>query len=95
MARARYNASADRKKVDRLVRELSKIVRVFSEYDPLVRGSFQTLRRRCGKDPCCCVDGKLHETSVFVDRSSGKRRIEKAPSHTRTYSRSLPRSTNR
>lgn len=78
MVRTRYNASAERQKICRLETELSEILRAFREYDPLVRGSFQTLRRRCGKEPCRCVDGKLHETSVFVDRSSGTRRIEKA-----------------
>lgn len=78
MARMRYNASAERQKIRRLETELSEILRAFRERDPLVRGSFQTLRRRCGKEPCRCVDGKLHETVVFIDRSSGKRRIEKS-----------------
>ena len=78
MDRRRYNASSDRQKVGRLATELSRILRDFCEYDPLVRGSFQVLRRRCGKEPCRCLDGKLHETLVFVDRSSGKRKIEKA-----------------
>lgn len=78
MARKRYNASADRQNLDRLLKEFSKTVRAFCEYDPLVRGSFETLRRRCGKEPCRCLEGKLHETAVFVDRSSGKRRIQKS-----------------
>ena len=73
-----YNASADRQNIDRLLKEFSKTVRAFCEYDPLVRGSFETLRRRCGKEPCRCLEGKLHETAVFVDRSSGKRRIQKS-----------------
>ena len=78
MSPARYSPGADRQKVDRLLTELSKILQAFCEHDSIVRGSFQMLRRRCGKKPCRCNDGKLHETFVFVDRSSGQRRIERA-----------------
>jgi hypothetical protein len=31
------------------------------------------MRRRCGKPRCRCTRGQLHETLVFVDRSSGER----------------------
>ena len=43
-----------------------------------MRGSLQTLRRRCGKPRCRCTRGQLHETLVFVDRSSGEAVIRKA-----------------
>jgi hypothetical protein len=42
-----------------------------------VRGGLQTLRRRCGKPRCRCQHGKLHESLVLVERSSGKRKIRK------------------
>jgi hypothetical protein len=78
MPRKRSSASADRQRIDRLLKEFSRTLRAFCEHDPLVRGSFETLRRRCGKKRCRCVDGALHETFVFIDRSTGKRRIQKA-----------------
>ena len=36
------------------------------------------MRRRCGKPRCRCTRGQLHETLVFIDRSSGGRVVRKA-----------------
>ena len=77
MAQKRYNPSRDRQKLDRLEEEFANILQSFSAHEPLVKGNFQNLRRRCGKTGCRCERGKLHESFVFIDRSSGKRRIRK------------------
>jgi len=73
MPRIRYDPSDDRQELRRLEAEFSAIRESFCARGRLVRGSFQTLRRRCGKPRCRCTRGLLHESLVFVDRSSGKR----------------------
>jgi len=69
-----YDPSADRQRLDQILHEFSGIVRSFCAYGPLVPGSFVVLRRRCGRSPCRCNEGEFHETAVFLDRSSGKRK---------------------
>lgn len=78
MPRTRYDPSDDRQELRRLGAEFSAIREAFCARGRLVRGSFQTLRRRCGKPRCRCTRGQLHETLVFVDRSSGDRVNRKA-----------------
>jgi len=75
MPKTHYDASPDRQHLNELLRELSSIIRTFCSDAPAVRGQFVTLRRRCGKSPCRCNQGDLHETEVFVDRSATQRRI--------------------
>ena len=78
MPRARYDPGVDRKELRDLEAEFSAIRASFCARRHLVRGSFQTLRRRCGKPRCRCTRGQLHETLVFIDRTSGERVIRKA-----------------
>ena len=77
MPRRAYEPSVDRRRLDRLTKEFSQTVRAFCDHRPLVRGSFQVFRRRCGKEGCKCLRGELHETVVFIDRDNGQRHIQK------------------
>lgn len=44
--------------------------------DPeLVHGSLITLRRKCGKASCRCVDGKVHETPALSFSVAGRTKI--------------------
>jgi len=76
--KARYDPSIDRQRLHLLLEELPKVIDLFSGYGPLVNGGFVVLRRRCGKAPCRCNRGEKHRSEVFLDRSTGKRRIYKA-----------------
>ena len=78
MAKRRYDPSPDRQRLGQLAREISDILRAFCEHEPVVRGRFLTLRRACGKTPCRCNRGELHETPVVFEQTTGKRRIHKA-----------------
>ena len=80
MVRRRYDPSLDRKALNRLASELADILAAFADHRPVVKGCFQTLRRRCGKARCHCHRGNLHESRVFLERYSGKRRSWKATS---------------
>jgi hypothetical protein len=77
MAKPQYDPSLDRQRLAQLRGELAYIIRAFCEPTPLISGGFEVLRRRCGKSPCRCIAGRLHETEIFLARTSGKRRLYK------------------
>jgi len=87
MAKPRYDPSLDRQRLSILLQELSHIVGAFCEHDPVFRGSFEILRRRCGHPRCRCANGQLHETHVLLDRSSRRRRSYKSTPKLRRYIR--------
>ena len=41
----------------------------------LLRGSLITLKRKCGKPTCSCVDGEMHTTPALSYSVKGKTRI--------------------
>jgi len=41
----------------------------------LIRGSLITLKRKCGKPTCSCVDGEMHATPALSYSVKGKTRI--------------------
>lgn len=77
MAKPHYDPSLDRKHLAQLRGELAGIINAFCEPTPIISGGFEVLRRRCGKSPCRCARGQLHETEVFLARTAGKRRFYK------------------
>ncbi|MEK7361029.1 MAG: DUF6788 family protein [Pseudomonadota bacterium] len=64
----------------RLKDQPGKLLPVFLEGYPLVRGTVYPLRRRCGKPNCRCARGKLHETTVLSASISGRSRLWTVPS---------------
>jgi len=70
-----------------LQEEFAEILGAFRNHEPLVRGSLQTLRRRCGKDGCRCQRGRHHEALVFIDRSTGTRKARKVLSRSQQQRR--------
>jgi hypothetical protein len=67
-----YDPSRDRQELNTLLGEISSILRVFCEHQPLLKGSIRTHTRRCGKPHCRCASGKPHRTTVFIDRQGEK-----------------------
>jgi hypothetical protein len=47
--------------------------------EPLVRGSFYLLRRKCGKPNCRCARGQLHPAYVLTRSEAGKDRLYPVP----------------
>lgn len=47
--------------------------------EPLVRGSFYLLRRKCGKPNCRCARGELHPAYVLTRSEAGKDRLYPVP----------------
>ena len=81
MADQKYDPSRDRQKLDQLLEEFRHVIADFcgrpdfSGYGTLLNGSLQKLSRRCGKANCRCAGGRLHRSVVFIDRTSGVRRV--------------------
>lgn len=42
---------------------------------PILRGSFYTLRRKCGKPSCRCMAGRLHATPALSYSLGGSTRL--------------------
>jgi hypothetical protein len=87
MAKPRYDPGLDRQRLSQLLDELSDIVGAFCEHDPILRGKFEIVRRRCGKTPCRCTRGEPHVSRCLVDSSSGKRRFYQATPELRRHLR--------
>jgi hypothetical protein len=50
---------------------------------PMVRGSFYLLRRKCGKPNCRCTTGQLHASYVLTRSEAGKDRLYPVPKEQR------------
>jgi len=47
--------------------------------EPMIRGSFYLLRRKCGKPNCRCARGELHPVYVLTRSEAGKDRLYPVP----------------
>src|SRR2546422_1314408 len=58
---------------------LTKTLRKLQRSQPMVRGSFYLLRRKCGKPNCRCTRGKLHQSWVLTRSEKGRDKIYTVP----------------
>ena len=75
----RRHLSRLRQTLVRLKDRPGKLLPIFLEGYPMVRGTVYPLRRRCGKPNCRCARGKLHETTVLSASISGRSRLRAIP----------------
>ena len=54
--------------------DTQQLQEIFLEREPLLPGSVYTLKRRCGKPNCRCVEGHLHQTEVLSYRGGSRPR---------------------
>ncbi len=52
---------------------------LLGEHGPLIRGSFGTRARKCGKPTCRCVRGELHESKYLTATDGGRARQVHVP----------------
>lgn len=65
-----------RQRIRRLEDSLGSLVaQLLVERGPLRRGSFVTLRRKCGKATCHCVHGPGHPAPYLSTRHEGRTRL--------------------
>ena len=76
----RARLSRKRQSLRRLSEEIEKLLPVFMESSPLVKGTVYTQRRKCGKPNCACATGKPHSTNVLSRSEGGRTRLMTIPS---------------
>ncbi|MFN7950627.1 MAG: DUF6788 family protein [bacterium] len=69
----RKTASRLRQKLLELGQDYQRhLEQLIGERGPLVRGSFGTRARRCGKPGCRCTQGELHESKYLTGSDDGR-----------------------
>ena len=66
--------SSLRAQLRQLDQDIQALLETFLEREPLLPGSVYTLKRRCGKPNCRCVQGHLHETELLSYRGGPRPR---------------------
>jgi hypothetical protein len=75
----RDRLSRMRQSLVELAQEIDRLVAVFAERHPFVKGTVYEQRRKCGKPNCHCVTGELH-TSMMLSRSEeGRTKLRTIP----------------
>jgi hypothetical protein len=69
MQKRKRDPNVLRKELGELVRELTRLQKLFTSRSPLWKGNVYLMRRRCGQPNCRCTRGRLHEAVVLSDRS--------------------------
>lgn len=62
---------------------LAATLRRLQRSEPMIRGSFYLLRRKCGKPNCRCAIGQLHASYVLTRSEAGKDRLYPVPKEQR------------
>ena len=77
-----HDLSSFRRQLHELQQQLPSLLEAFLGREPLLPGSLYTLRRRCGKPTCHCVQGELHASTVLSYRGHGRpQNITPSPEH--------------
>ena len=58
-----------------LAKEIERLLPVFMEREPMVKGTVYKQRRKCGKPVCACVTGKLHESMILSRSERGRTKL--------------------
>lgn len=66
---------------------LANTLRRLQRSEPMVRGSFYLLRRKCGKPNCRCATGEWHPVYVLTRSEQGKDRLYTIPKDQRAQVR--------
>ena len=83
--------SSLRQQLWRAYAALAHTLRRLQRSEPMVRGSFYLLRRKCGKPNCRCARGELHTSWVLTRSESGRSRLYGVPADQRGRLRPLTR----
>jgi hypothetical protein len=67
-----HDLSSLRSQLHARQQQLQTLLESFLGREPLLPGSLYTLRRRCGKPNCRCIQGELHASTVLSYRGQGR-----------------------
>lgn len=71
----RERLSRIRQSLHELAQEIPRLVPVFAERDPLVKGTVYEQRRKCGKPSCRCATGEPHRSMILSRSEAGRTRL--------------------
>jgi len=77
--RARDRLRRTRQTIVRLAQEISELVPVLLESQPIVKGIVYEHRRKCGKPNCACATGEPHNSMILSRSEEGRTRLIKIP----------------
>ncbi len=58
-----------------LAKEIERLIPVFAERYPMVKGTVYEQRRKCGKPSCHCATGELHRSMILSRSEAGRTRL--------------------
>lgn len=74
-----HNLSKLRQKLRRSHGAMARALASLQRSEPMVRGTFYLLRRKCGKPNCRCARGQRHASWVLSRSEEGKDRLYTVP----------------
>lgn len=74
MSASNERASRLRQALSQMREEIARLLDVFLDRAPLVRGSVYELRRKCGKPSCACASGGVLHSCMAITWSDGGRK---------------------
>jgi hypothetical protein len=75
----RHRLSRLRQTLAQLKEQPGRLLPIFLQGSPMVKGNVYPLRRKCGKSHCRCAQGKLHVTLVHSSHVDGRTRLRTIP----------------
>jgi hypothetical protein len=76
----RDRLSRIRQSLHELAKEIEKLIPVFAERHPLVKGTVYEQRRKCGKPTCRCATGEPHSSMILSRSEGGRTKLVAIPS---------------
>jgi len=76
----RDRLSRMRQSLHELVEEIERLIPVFADRHPLVKGTVYEQRRRCGKASCHCAAGEPHRSMMLSRSEAGRTKLMAIPS---------------
>lgn len=66
-------------RIRQLEKKRSQYLNALLRSQPLLKGSLLNLKRPCGRSPCCCEQGKLHQQMIVSFKKEGKTKFIYVP----------------
>ena len=66
-------------RIRQLEKKRSSHLNALLESPSLLKGSLLNLKRPCGRSPCCCEQGELHQQTIVSFKKEGKTKFTYVP----------------
>jgi len=69
-----------RQSLSALAEEIQRLVTVFNDRRPMIKGTVYEQRRKCGKPNCSCASGEPHGSMMLSRSEQGRTKLMAIPS---------------